>query len=64
MTKNKQKVNDGRRDFLRKSVMGTAAVAAGIPAVAIASEAPVEAASEEGYRLTKHISEYYKTAAK
>jgi nitrous oxide reductase len=64
MTKNKQKVNEGRRQFLRKSAIGTAVVAGGIPVVAVSAEAPEEVAREEGYRLTEHISEYYKTAAK
>jgi nitrous oxide reductase len=64
MSENKQKVNDGRRQFLRKSALGSAVVATGIPAVSVASETSEKTTAEEGYRLTKHISDYYKTAAK
>jgi len=67
MTDNKKKLNEARRDFLRGSaVVGAGIVAAsGISGQAIAAvdvektEQPVE----EGYRLTKHILDYYKTAA-
>jgi len=67
MAGKKQKLNEGRRDFLRGSVVvgAGAIVASGLSGQAIASveiektEQPVE----EGYRLTKHILDYYKAAS-
>ncbi|TNG01313.1 MAG: hypothetical protein EP297_02620 [Gammaproteobacteria bacterium] len=67
MTGKKQKVINSRRNFLRGSVIAGAGtvVASGLPAAAVAStttdleEKPVE----EGYHLTKHILDYYKSAA-
>ena len=61
--------NDKRREFLRGSALlgAGAALVAGTPAVASTTdEVSVEAALEkkpQGYRLTKHISAYYRTAA-
>jgi len=67
MTGKKQKLNEGRRDFLRGSVVvGAGAIAAsGLSGQAIASVEieKTEQSAEEGYRLTKHILDYYKTAA-
>ena len=60
--------DDKRREFLRGSALlgAGAAVVAGAPAVAATEETSVEATPEtkpKGYRLTKHISAYYRSAA-
>jgi len=55
----------------RKFLSGSAMLSASAVAVAIAPSAavaatkvePVEAKKEEGYRLTQHIADYYKSAA-
>jgi hypothetical protein len=67
MTGKKQKLNKGRRDFLRGSAVAGAGaiVASGLSGKAIA---PVEIEkteqpTEEGYRLTKHILDYYRAAS-
>lgn len=57
-----------RRQFLSKGViLGASAIAvATLPNVASAIETPaleVENKKEEGYRLTQHIADYYKSAA-
>ena len=67
MKKSKQQVSQSRREFLRNAGVtgGAAAVAASAPGIAMA-EATTEDGNEkphEGYRLTKHILDYYKTAA-
>jgi hypothetical protein len=67
MTGKKQKLNEGRRDFLRGSAVVSAGViaASGISGQAVAAADTVkkdEKPVEEGYRLTKHIRDYYKTA--
>jgi len=63
----KQKLSQSRRKFLRDaSVMGgIAAVAAGAPGIALAETAEQATAEkpDEGYRLTQHILDYYKSAA-
>lgn len=56
-----------RRDFLGKgAILGASAVAvAALPNVASAIETPelgIETKKEEGYRLTQHIADYYKSA--
>jgi nitrous oxide reductase len=68
MKDDKQKTINGRRDFLRGSAIAGAgvAVASSIPSVSLAT--PAEGAAEDqpvekGYRLTKHIIDYYKSAA-
>jgi hypothetical protein len=66
MTKDKKETNrTSRRNFLRGSaVVGTgAAIAAAIPATAAAATQAQEedAPTEEGYRLTQHIADYYKS---
>ena len=67
MTGKKQKVITSRRNFLRGSVIAGAGtvVASGLPATTVASTTPEkeEKPAEEGYRLTKHILDYYKSAA-
>lgn len=55
-----------RRQFLSSgAALGATAVAAvAIPNAALATEVPVvENNKEEGYRLTQHIADYYKSAA-
>ena len=55
-----------RRQFLSSgAAIGATAVAVAIPSTALAVEAAsvVENKKEEGYRLTQHIADYYKSAA-
>jgi hypothetical protein len=57
-----------RRDFLRSSLVAATGVAATVAtgnSVASATEAAVaiEPDKKEGYRLTEHITDYYKSAA-
>lgn len=63
----KQQVSQSRRRFLRDAgtTGGIAAVAAGAPGIALAagSEGDTAQRPEEGYRLTQHILDYYKSAA-
>lgn len=68
MKSKEEKLENGRRDFLKASVIagaGTAIAAGGVaPVSAAVADMPVEDTSvEEGYRLTQHIVDYYKTAA-
>ena len=60
--------DDTRRKFLRGTALlgAGATLVAGVPAVAATEETSVEATPEKkpnGYRLTKHISAYYRSAA-
>jgi hypothetical protein len=63
----KQQVSQSRRKFLRDAGVsgGIAAVAAATPGVALAESEDTagEQKPSEGYRLTKHVLAYYKTAA-
>jgi len=57
-----------RRDFLRGSLVAATGVAAtvataGSVASATETEVAIEPDKKEGYRLTKHIADYYKSAA-
>jgi TctA family transporter len=68
MKQNDKQTSQSRRTFLRGTVLTSAgaAVATAVPGIAAASVA--EAGSEadgkkKGYRLTRHIADYYKTAA-
>ena len=71
MSAKKPAVDNGRRKFLNGSALvgAGAVVATVIPGVAGAttdndqSGQAAEQPREEGYRLTKHIQDYYKTAA-
>lgn len=61
------KVSESRRRFLRDAGLcsGAAAVAAGAPGIALAEEREDAGGTKptEGYRLTQHILDYYKSAA-
>ncbi|MCW8889605.1 MAG: twin-arginine translocation signal domain-containing protein [Sedimenticola sp.] len=63
----KQMPVNGRRKFLRGSLMTGMGVAAAatIPGTVLASESDPSVTKEEqkGYHLTKHILDYYKTMA-
>lgn len=66
MKQTKQKTPLSRRQFLRNAAItgGAAAAAAAAPEGAIADATPVpDEQTEEGYRLTQHILDYYKSAA-
>lgn len=65
MKKEREQTHDAaRRNFLRTSA-GTglgAAVAASMPRAVAAAETPVtESEAKKGYRLTRHVLDYYKT---
>jgi hypothetical protein len=63
----KQQVSKSRRSFLRDAGVGTGAAvaAAAAPGAALADAADPEPAEKprRGYRLTRHILDYYKSAA-
>lgn len=63
----KQQVSQSRRRFLRDAGVsgGIVAVAATAPGAALAEaeDSGTEQKPREGYRLTKHILDYYKSAA-
>ena len=69
MTKKSQLPDSQRRKFLQGSIAAATGVAAvstvaGSSLAGIADEeAGVEVEKKEGYRLTKHIADYYKSAA-
>ena len=68
MSKKSQLVDSERRNFLKGSVTAAAGAAltsmAGASQAGIAETEPVgESGRNEGYRLTRHIAEYYKRAA-
>jgi hypothetical protein len=68
MAKDKQ-ISQSRREFLQKAgaTGGVAAAAVSIPG-AVLAETPTQenstADAPEGYRLTKHILAYYKSATR
>jgi hypothetical protein len=63
----KQQISQSRRKFLRDAGVsgGIAAVAASAPGVTLAEseEGAAGRAPREGYRLTRHILDYYKSAS-
>ena len=68
MSDKEQPTDAQRRDFLRGSIAaatGIAATAAAGTSIAAVAETAVgeEPEKKEGYRLTRHIAEYYKSAA-
>ncbi len=65
---NSAELDSQRRDFLRGSIVtasGVALTAATGKSIAGVSQpaAEMEADKKEGYRLTEHIADYYKSAA-
>jgi len=69
MSKKSQLPDSQRRKFLRGSIAAATGVAAAstVAGSSLASMAENDAGTEpdknEGYRLTKHIADYYKSAA-
>ncbi|MEJ2308059.1 MAG: twin-arginine translocation signal domain-containing protein [Gammaproteobacteria bacterium] len=66
MKKQKEKVSHSRREFLRGTAVtgGAAAVVMAVPAAVRAQvETPEEEQKAEGYRLSRHVLDYYKSAA-
>jgi hypothetical protein len=67
MTDKTPDLNEQRRDFLRgTSVAGVGAALAlnGVSTVSADSQMPsATSPKDEGYRLTQHILDYYKSAA-
>lgn len=67
MTEIKQQKTNSRRNFLQGSAIAAASVAvatSGVSTQAVAvPQVTKEPAKQEGYRLTKHIVDYYKSAA-
>ena len=68
MSQKEQPADSQRRDFLRGSIAaatGIAATTAAGTSIAAIAETGVseEPEKKEGYRLTKHIADYYKSAA-
>ena len=67
MKHEKPQTSLSRRKFLRNAAIGVGVAAASVTAPGIATadapEATGEESPREGYRLTQHILEYYKSAA-
>ena len=65
--KNKRQLKDQeRREFIKKSTLAGAAVAAttlaSTEAIAQVSEQVAEKPAQKGYQLTQHVMDYYKSA--
>ncbi len=67
MKKTKKALDNSKRDFIKKSALAGAGVAAtavvSSEAVAAVSTDHKETTQDKGYQLTPHILEYYKSAA-
>ncbi|MDJ0739233.1 MAG: twin-arginine translocation signal domain-containing protein [Gammaproteobacteria bacterium] len=67
MKDTKQPETPSRRKFLRTAIAGSGAAAATavVPGVALAdaAEPQADAKPNDGYRLSQHILDYYKSAA-
>ena len=67
MTDKTPELNEKRRDFLRGTAVagaGAALAINGVTSVNADSQIPGEMSpKDEGYRLTQHILDYYKSAA-
>ncbi len=66
MKQEKKQSTVSRRDFLQGAAAvgaGAAVLTASGSVVAATPESPDEQAKPKGYRLTRHIIDYYKTAA-
>ena len=67
MKKTNKSLDNNRRDFMKKSALVGAGVAAttlaGTEAVAAVTVDEGEARQDKGYQLTQHVADYYKSAA-
>ncbi len=67
MKKTKKELDKSKRDFIKKSALAGAGVAASTvvsgEAVAAVNAGDKETRQDKGYQLTPHILEYYKSAA-
>ena len=67
MKKDRQKLDTSKRDFIKKSALAGAGVAAtaviSSEAVATVTDEHEQTKQSKGYRLTPHVLEYYKSAA-
>lgn len=67
MKKLKIKLDEKRREFIKKSTLVGAGVAAStvLPGAAIAAvpDEKAESKKQKGYQLTSHVADYYKSAA-
>lgn len=68
MKKNHKPEDNSRRDFLRKTtVVGASAIAAAATPIvnaAIDPEAEAIKPEKDGYRVTQHVLDYYKTTTR
>ena len=66
MKKNSQLKDQERREFIKKSTLVGAGVAAttmaSSQAVAQVASDPAEKPAQKGYQLTQHVLDYYKSA--
>lgn len=67
MKKTNETLNNNRRDFIKKSALVGAGVAASTvasgEAMAAVTTDTVETGKNKGYQLTQHVADYYKSAA-
>ena len=67
MKKTDKSLDENKRDFIKKSVLVGAGVAAtaltSVEAVASVGVDEGEVKKDKGYQLTQHVSDYYKSAA-
>ncbi len=67
MKKTDKSLDENKRDFIKKSVLVGAGVAAttltSAEAVAAVSVEENEVKKDKGYQLTQHVTDYYKSAA-
>ena len=67
MKKTNKSLDENKRNFIKKSVLVGAGVAAATltsaEALAAVSADESEVKKDKGYQLTQHVSDYYKSAA-
>ena len=67
MNKTNKKLDNSRRNFMKKSAVVGAGVAAstvaGGEAIAAVTTDESESKQNKGYQLTQHVADYYKSAA-
>lgn len=67
MKKTDKSLDENKRDFIKKSVLVGAGVAVttltSVEAVAAVSAEEGEVKEDQGYQLTQHVADYYKSAA-